>query len=122
MSRSRSRRDFKIALLSLGVSLLTLDLANAQARPPRIAAPPAESATAPRPADAQVAVPAGATILATKGYALVDLFASYAVNDRIKADFILQNAFDKRYTQYLNALASPGLVAKAAISIRFATR
>ena len=51
-----------------------------------------------------------------------DLFASYRVNDRIQADFILQNIFDKRYTQYLNALPNPGLVAKAAISIKFATR
>lgn len=41
-------------------------------------------------------LPAGATILATKAYGLVDLFASYRIDDRIKADFILQNAFDKR--------------------------
>ncbi|KQP80662.1 TonB-dependent hemoglobin/transferrin/lactoferrin family receptor [Methylobacterium sp. Leaf117] len=72
--------------------------------------------------DARTDVPPGATILATKAYALVDFFASYRINDRIKADFILQNAFDKRYTQYLNALPNPGLVAKAAISITFATR
>ncbi|GJD40169.1 TonB-dependent hemoglobin/transferrin/lactoferrin family receptor [Methylobacterium bullatum] len=67
-------------------------------------------------------VPASATILATKAYGLVDFFASYRVNDRIRADFTLQNAFDKRYTQYLNLLQSPGLTAKAAISIKFATR
>ncbi|GJE58147.1 TonB-dependent hemoglobin/transferrin/lactoferrin family receptor [Methylobacterium trifolii] len=72
--------------------------------------------------DARTNLPTGATILATKAYGLVDFFASYRVNDRIKADFILQNAFDKRYTQYLNALPNPGLVAKAAISIKFATR
>ncbi|WCS24259.1 TonB-dependent hemoglobin/transferrin/lactoferrin family receptor [Methylobacterium sp. NMS14P] len=72
--------------------------------------------------DSRLNVPSGATILATKGYSLVDLFASYTVNDRIRADFILQNAFDKRYTQYLNLLPSPGLTAKAAISIKFATR
>ncbi|NEU12387.1 TonB-dependent hemoglobin/transferrin/lactoferrin family receptor [Methylobacterium sp. BTF04] len=72
--------------------------------------------------EARTDLPTGATILATKAYALVDFFASYRVNDRIKADFILQNAFDKRYTQYLNALPNPGLVAKAAISIKFATR
>ncbi|WP_375464047.1 TonB-dependent hemoglobin/transferrin/lactoferrin family receptor [uncultured Methylobacterium sp.] len=72
--------------------------------------------------EARTDLPAGATILATKAYGLVDFFASYRFNDRIKADFILQNAFDKRYTQYLNALANPGLVAKAAISIKFATR
>jgi hemoglobin/transferrin/lactoferrin receptor protein len=72
--------------------------------------------------DARTDLPTGATILTTKAYALVDFFASYRVNDRIKADFILQNAFDKHYTQYLNALPNPGLVAKAAISIKFATR
>lgn len=72
--------------------------------------------------DSRLDVPAGATILGTKAYALADFFASYRVNDRIRADFILQNAFDKRYTQYLNLLQSPGLTAKAAISIKFATR
>ena len=72
--------------------------------------------------DARQNLPAGTTILATKAYGLVDFFASYQVNDRVKADFILQNAFDKRYTQYLNLLQSPGLTAKAAISIKFATR
>ncbi|GJD49172.1 Hemin receptor [Methylobacterium crusticola] len=71
---------------------------------------------------ARTDVPAGTTLLATKGYGLVDLFASYQPNDRIRADFILQNAFDRRYVQYLNALPSPGLTAKAAISIKFATR
>lgn len=72
--------------------------------------------------DSRRDVPAGATVLATKAYGLVDVFASYRVNDRIRADFILQNAFDKRYTQYLNLLQSPGLTAKAALSIKFATR
>ncbi|KAB1079811.1 TonB-dependent hemoglobin/transferrin/lactoferrin family receptor [Methylobacterium soli] len=72
--------------------------------------------------DSRLGVPAGATILATKAYGLVDLFASYRVNDRIRADFILQNAFDKQFRQYLNLLPSAGLTAKAAISIKFATR
>ena len=72
--------------------------------------------------EARTDLPAGTTILATKAYGLVDLLASYVVNDGLRADFILQNAFDKRYTQYLNALPSPGLTAKAAISIKFATR
>jgi hemoglobin/transferrin/lactoferrin receptor protein len=71
--------------------------------------------------EARTDLPAGTTILATKAYGLVDFFASYIVNDRTRADFILQNAFDKRYTQYLNALPNPGLTAKAAISIKFAT-
>lgn len=72
--------------------------------------------------EARTNLPTGTTLLATKAYGLVDFMASYTVNDRVRADFILQNAFDKRYTQYLNALASPGLTAKAAISIKFATR
>lgn len=72
--------------------------------------------------EARTDLPAGTTILATKAYGLVDFFASYIVNDRVRADFVLQNAFDKRYTQYLNALPNPGLTAKAAISIKFATQ
>ncbi|MGF3022174.1 TonB-dependent hemoglobin/transferrin/lactoferrin family receptor [Methylobacterium aquaticum] len=72
--------------------------------------------------DSRRDVPAGTTILAAKAYALVDVFASYRIDDRIRADLIVQNAFDKRYTQYLNLLPSPGLTAKAAISIKFATR
>ncbi|WP_407518803.1 TonB-dependent hemoglobin/transferrin/lactoferrin family receptor [Methylobacterium oryzisoli] len=72
--------------------------------------------------DARLNVPPGTTVLATKGYGLVDLFASYQANDRVRADVIVQNLFDKRYTQYLNLLASPGLTAKVAVSIKFATR
>jgi hemoglobin/transferrin/lactoferrin receptor protein len=72
--------------------------------------------------DARTELPASARSRATKAYGLVDLFASYDVNDRIRADVIVQNALDKRYRQYLDALASPGLVAKAALSITFATR
>ena len=72
--------------------------------------------------DERLNVPAGATVLATKAYGLVDFFASYQANEWVRADFIVQNAFDKRYRQYLNALNNPGLVAKAAISIKFATR
>ncbi|WP_246154125.1 TonB-dependent hemoglobin/transferrin/lactoferrin family receptor [Methylobacterium oryzihabitans] len=72
--------------------------------------------------DSRLDVPAGTTILTTKAYALVDFFASYRFDDRIRADVIVQNAFDKRYTQYLNLLPSPGLTAKAALSIKFATR
>ncbi|MGW5958984.1 TonB-dependent receptor domain-containing protein [Methylorubrum thiocyanatum] len=71
--------------------------------------------------EARTDLPAGTTLLATKAYGLVDVFASYIVNERVRADFVLQNAFDKRYTQYLNALPNPGLTAKAAISIKFAT-
>jgi hemoglobin/transferrin/lactoferrin receptor protein len=71
--------------------------------------------------EARTGLPSGVTLSPTKAYGLVDLMATYVVNDHVKADFVLQNAFDKRYTQYLNALPSPGLTAKAAISIKFAT-
>ncbi|MCJ2126761.1 TonB-dependent receptor [Methylobacterium sp. J-077] len=72
--------------------------------------------------DARTGLPSAAKNRETKAYGLVDLFASYDLNDRVKADFIVQNAFDKRDRQYLDALASPGLVAKAALGIKFATR
>ena len=72
--------------------------------------------------EARTDLPASARSSATKAYGLVDLFATYEFNDRIRADVIVQNALDKRYRSYLDALASPGLVAKAALSIKFATR
>ncbi len=72
--------------------------------------------------DARTDLPKGAKDRATKAYGLVDLFASYDLDDRVKAEFVVQNVFDKRYRQYLDALASPGLVAKAALSLKFATR
>lgn len=72
--------------------------------------------------DARTDLPAGSRNRATKAYGLVDLFATYAVTDRVTADVVVQNALDRRYRQYRDALASPGLVAKAALSIAFATR
>lgn len=72
--------------------------------------------------DARTGLPRASKSRETKAYGLVDVFASYDLNDRVKAEFIVQNAFDKRYRQYLDALASPGLVAKAALSLKFATR
>ncbi|WP_245517685.1 TonB-dependent receptor domain-containing protein [Methylorubrum sp. Q1] len=71
--------------------------------------------------EARTDLPAGTAILATEDYGLVDFFGSDIVNDRVRADFVRQNAFYKRYTQYLNALPNPSLTAKAAISIKFAT-
>ena len=72
--------------------------------------------------DARADLPAGAARRITKAYGLVDLFATYDIDSRLKADFIVQNVFDKRYRPYLDAFASPGLVAKAALSLAFATR
>jgi hemoglobin/transferrin/lactoferrin receptor protein len=72
--------------------------------------------------DARTDLPKGAKDRATKAYGLVDLFASYDLDDRVKAELVVQNVFDKRYRHYLDALPSPGLVAKAALSLKFATR
>lgn len=65
---------------------------------------------------------AGAARRITKAYGLLDLFATYDIDSRLKANFIVQNVFDKRYRPYLDAFASPGRVAKAALSLAFATR
>lgn len=56
----------------------------------------------------------------SKAYGLVDVFASYAVSERVKADVVVQNLFDKRYVPYLNSDASPGLTAKFALTVKFA--
>jgi len=51
-------------------------------------------------------------------YALVDLFASWQVNDRVVAGLVIENVFDRQYTEYLNGNPSPGLNAKASLSVR----
>ncbi|CAH1659138.1 TonB-dependent hemin, ferrichrome receptor [Hyphomicrobiales bacterium] len=56
------------------------------------------------------------------GYGLVDLFASYQYNEDIRGDVVIQNLFDRQYTQYLNTEASPGLTAKFALTVRFASK
>jgi len=58
----------------------------------------------------------------TKGYGLVDLFASYQYSDRIRGDVIVKNVFDRQYTQYLNSEPSPGLTAKFALTVKFAAK
>ncbi len=72
--------------------------------------------------EARTDLPAAAQSRATKAYGLVDLFATCAVTDRITADVAVQNVLDRRYRAYNDALASPGLAAKASLSIAFATR
>ncbi len=72
--------------------------------------------------EARTDLPAAARSRATKAYGLVDLFATCAVTDRITADVAVQNVLDRRYRAYNDALASPGLAAKASLSIAFATR
>ncbi|MGI6244547.1 MAG: TonB-dependent hemoglobin/transferrin/lactoferrin family receptor [Pseudochelatococcus sp.] len=57
----------------------------------------------------------------SEDYHLVDLFASYKYNENVRADFAVQNVFDEQYTQYRHSAASPGLTAKGALTIRFAS-
>lgn len=57
----------------------------------------------------------------TNGYGLLDLFASYKVNDWVNGDLYLKNAFNRQYTQYLNRLPSAGFFAKASLTVKFAS-
>jgi hemoglobin/transferrin/lactoferrin receptor protein len=58
----------------------------------------------------------------TAGYGLVDLFASYAYNDRVSANFSVNNLLNKEYTQFLNIESNPGMTVKGGITIKFAER
>jgi hemoglobin/transferrin/lactoferrin receptor protein len=58
----------------------------------------------------------------TKGYGLVDLFASYRYDENISGDIVVQNVFDRQYIQYQNGQASPGLTAKFGLTVKFASR
>ena len=60
--------------------------------------------------------------LPSAGYGLVDLFASYAYNDRVSANFTVNNLLNKQYTQFLNVEPNPGLTVKGGITIKFAER
>ena len=63
-------------------------------------------------------VPAGSTPVG--GYTLVDLFAAYAVNDRLTANVEIENLFDRAYQQYLDLATTPGpgLNAKLAVTLK----
>ncbi|WP_131193764.1 TonB-dependent hemoglobin/transferrin/lactoferrin family receptor [Lichenihabitans psoromatis] len=56
------------------------------------------------------------------GYALVDLFANYKVNDRVAGDFTVKNLFDRQYRQYLDSEPSAGTVVKASLTVKFASK
>jgi hemoglobin/transferrin/lactoferrin receptor protein len=60
--------------------------------------------------------------LPTAGYGLVDLFASYAYNDRVSANFSVNNLLNREYTQFLNIEPNPGLTVKGGITIKFAEK
>jgi len=51
-------------------------------------------------------------------YAVVDLFASWKVNERTTAGLVIENLFDRQYTEYLNGNPSPGFNAKASLSVK----
>lgn len=51
-------------------------------------------------------------------YAVVDLFASWKVNERATAGLVIENVFDRQYTEYLNGNPSPGFNAKASLSVK----
>jgi hemoglobin/transferrin/lactoferrin receptor protein len=51
-------------------------------------------------------------------YSLVDLFATWNVNERVTAGLVVENVFDREYTVYLNGNPSPGLNAKASLSVK----
>jgi hemoglobin/transferrin/lactoferrin receptor protein len=64
----------------------------------------------------------GTNPLPTAGYGLIDLFASYAYNDRISGNLTVNNLLNKQYTQFLNVEPNPGLTIKAGLTIKFAER
>ncbi len=71
---------------------------------------------------ARTNVPASSLIPNTKDHTLVDLFASYAYSDAVRADLTLANVFDTRYIKYLDVDRSPGFQARGGLTVRFATR
>jgi hemoglobin/transferrin/lactoferrin receptor protein len=63
----------------------------------------------------------GTTPLPSAAYGLVDLFASYAYNDRVSGDLTISNIFNKQYTQFLDIEPNPGITVKAGLTIKFAS-
>ena len=51
-------------------------------------------------------------------HGIVDLFASWQVNERVAAGLVVDNLFDRQYTEYLNGEPSPGFNAKASLSVK----
>jgi hemoglobin/transferrin/lactoferrin receptor protein len=65
---------------------------------------------------------ADAAEASTAGYGLVDVFASYNYTDDVRASIAIDNIFDRRYRQYLYTEDSPGLTAKFALTVKFASK
>jgi hemoglobin/transferrin/lactoferrin receptor protein len=51
-------------------------------------------------------------------YAVVDLFASWKVSERVTTGLVVENLLDRQYTEYLNGNPSTGLNAKASLSVK----
>jgi hemoglobin/transferrin/lactoferrin receptor protein len=64
----------------------------------------------------------GTEPLPSAAYGLVDLFASYAYNDRVSGDLTVTNLFNKQYTQFLDIEPNPGITVKAGLTIKFASK
>ncbi|WP_018698659.1 TonB-dependent hemoglobin/transferrin/lactoferrin family receptor [Amorphus coralli] len=56
--------------------------------------------------------------LESDAYALLDLFASYNVDDRVSVGLNIDNVFDTYYQPFLDAEAAPGLNAKLTLDLR----
>lgn len=76
----------------------------------------------------QSEIPQGSNIPPTAAFAIVNLFASYKVNEDVLFEFGIDNLFDTYYERYLDvttsgssvlASPSPGLTAKLGLKVRF---
>ncbi|MDQ0469631.1 TonB-dependent hemoglobin/transferrin/lactoferrin family receptor [Labrys wisconsinensis] len=67
------------------------------------------------PADPIAFPPAG-------GYGLVDLFSTYQYNEWSSAALSVNNLFDRKYRQYLDASTSPGLTVKFSLQVKLAAK
>jgi hemoglobin/transferrin/lactoferrin receptor protein len=54
----------------------------------------------------------------TDGYAIVDLFGEYAMNENTTINVNIDNLFDKEYRQYLNLENDPGFSARVGLTMR----
>jgi hemoglobin/transferrin/lactoferrin receptor protein len=58
----------------------------------------------------------------TGGFVVADAFASYTYDERITGNVLVTNLFDRKYTQFLNQEASPGLTVKFMLTVKLAAR
>ncbi|MFN3672977.1 MAG: TonB-dependent hemoglobin/transferrin/lactoferrin family receptor [Bosea sp. (in: a-proteobacteria)] len=71
--------------------------------------------------DEQKRLPPSALTMASKAYALVDLYADYKITPDARAFVTLENVADVRYKRYRDGDYSPGFVGKIGFSTRFGT-